>query len=61
MLHKFAEISLSLSLSLFVCVMSTPSHCYAFILCAFYLPKSKKCYVSEFILGLLLFLDKKNK
>ncbi len=41
MLHKFAEMSLSLSLSL--CVMSTPSHCYAFMFCAFYLPKSKKC------------------
>ncbi len=23
--------------------MSTPSHCYAFIFCAFYLPKSNKC------------------
>ncbi len=37
MLHK------CLSLSVCVCAMSTPSHCYAFIFCAFYLPKSKKC------------------
>ncbi len=44
MLHKFAEMSLPLSVCVCVCVC----YAYAFTLlciyfCAFYLPKSKKC------------------
>ncbi len=47
--YKLCYINVQKCLSVCVCVILTPSHCYAFMFCAFYLPESKKNALDTYV------------